>query len=316
MPKQFNNAGDGNIAGKAWVWALFFLALAGAALFAVYTYYGNGAPPAEIAENIISKFTDTSPTEIAGNIISRFTRKEETAAVKKPDNPDGGGVGSESGGKSVADILGGPAFADAKSAIQAAVLRGGAPEPPVKTLLPESSKPKADSVRSAPALPPRLSQPAPRRLPPFPASNGVPTLSFSANPKSAAPSPVPSVAVPSTPPPSPPPPLPPPKPRAAMLLPGISGHLSDRADMKVNMAVELSYESNNALREELEFKRDMLTTVAASVIHKHEYGRVSAETLKSDILSTFNEHLQAGKLNAVDIKNFQIGQEAEVAAGK
>jgi hypothetical protein len=292
------------------------LALAGAALFAVYTYYGNGAPPAEIAGNIISGFTDASPTEIAENIISRFTRKEETAAVKKPDNPDGGGVGRESGGggKSVADILGGPAFQNAKQSIHTVALRGGEPEPPVKTSLPSRS-PRPDA-EAAPPQAQSLPAPPPRPLPSFPKTN-MPTLNFTVE-QPPAPQPVAVAAPPpqpQPPPPPPPPPLPPPpKPRATLTMPNVSGCLADRADVNVNMSIDLEYEPGNAMREELEFKRDMLVTLAGAVIHKHEYGTINIDAIKTDVLAALNEQLQAGKLVNVEIRDFQVGGPA--VAGK
>jgi len=111
-----------------------------------------------------------------------------------------------------------------------------------------------------------------------------------------------------------PPPTPaqpsPPKPRATLALPNVSGRLSDRADLKVDMSVDLVYESNGAMREELEFKRDMLSTVAGSILRRHEYGSVNTAALESEMLTVFNGHLQAGKLIGVEIKDFQVGQVA------
>ena len=247
---------------------------------------------------------------------------EKASAENKPDGHDksDGHDKHGVGGKSVKDVLGGPAFSEAKVSIQPATLRGGAPEPIVKAALnTQAQEPAAvevapPPVQSLPPSPPPSQPPPPpparaRAFPPFPKTN-APTLNFIAErPQQSQP----AIAVQkpaASPPPSPPPP---PKPRATMLLSNLSGRLSDRNDITVSMSVELTYEANTALREELEFKRDLLSTVVGSVLRRHEYGTVNTAALKTDILSAFNGQLQAGKLVDVEVKNLQIGQ---TVAGK
>ena len=289
--------------GKVAVWVALCLVLIAGAAFAAYTFYYD-------------KFSEI----IAKTPFSEYLPKKASAANKpdihnKQEDHDKHGAG----GKSVKDILGGPAFSESKVSIQQVALHGGAPEPIVKaSLAAQTSEPAAvevappSSPQSAPAQsspPPPATRAATRAFPPFPKTN-VPTLNFMAEQPQQS---QPAIAVkPAAPPPAapaaPPPPPPPPKPRATMLLSNLRGRLSDRNDITVSMSVELAYDANNALREELEFKRDLLSTVAGSVLRKHEYGTVNTAALKTDILSAFNGQLQAGKLVGVEVKDLQIGQ--------
>jgi len=296
---------------------LILLLVAGGA-FAFYTFYGEEKLPEILGKGLemLNKVT---------GIFNKDSVSEKTEAVKKHDKPDSV-KGSGVGGKSVNDILGGPEFShDGAAPALPVVSHGGAPEPKVS----EASKTPAPGPEIAvAAAPPPLPPPPAKKLPPFPKTN-VPTLNFTAEtqpepeppPKkqpAAKPEPAKSAQAAAQPEPAKTaqaatPPPPPPKPRTTLLLANISGRLSDRADVIVNMSVELTYENNNALREELEFKRDMLSTVAVSVLRRHEYGNVNTTVLKTELLNVFNGHLHAGKLVAAEIKDFQIGQ---AVAGK
>jgi len=299
MPKKQNDTKGGS--GKALRWTLFCLAII-VAVAVAYAVYDKNAFSDFVAEK-----------------IPQIPLIDKVIAVKKPDKPEGG-VKDMGGGsvvsKSMKDVLGAPEFTDAKSSIQAAVLRNNTPEQSVKTALPvRTLEPETKAATPAPAAPTASAaapapQPAPRLLPQFPKTN-APTLNFTAEPQQLAmqqqPAAQQQAAAPVAPPPPPPPP--PPKPRATLLLQNVSGRLSDRADINVNMSVELTYEISNALREEVEFKRDMLSTLASSVIRRHEYGSINTAALKTEVLSVFNEHLQAGKISDVEIKNFQVAQD-------
>jgi len=272
------------------------------------------------------------------------TPPPETEAVSKHDKRGEGGVkDSGHGGRSVKDVLGGPEFSGGKASIpQAAPHTGVAeqpakapsaartqkteaapppiaalpPPPPVKKPLPPFPKTKGPTLNFTvetpqtkqpqqaalpPKQPPQVKQPLPPLLPP--AKQPLPPLLPSAQPEASK-----KVQAAAAPQPPPPPPPPPPKPRATMVLSSVSGRLSDRADITVTMSVEMIYEANSALREEMEFKRDLLTTVASAVLRKHEAGAVNTAVLKTDLLATFNGQLQAGKLIEVDVKDLQIGQ--------
>ncbi|MDR2694022.1 MAG: hypothetical protein LBB74_07390 [Chitinispirillales bacterium] len=266
---------SGKKSGKA----VLLLALLAAALCGVYIVYGE------------REFSDLMA--VKDKIFD--TRPNKAVPVKKPDRA----------GKDVNNILGGPEFENARPGIQQASLRVGDPEPPAKEPLSArlSKSGAADAAPSgAPAPVPLPSPPPPRELPSFPKTN-TPTLNFTLEmpPPPKQPEPA-QVAAP------PPPPPPPPKPRATLTLSNVSGHLSDRADINVSMSIEITYEAGNALREELEFKRDLLSTVAGSVLKKHEYGAVNTVALKADILAAFNGQLHSGKLNAVEIRDLQVGQ--------
>ncbi len=292
---------SGKKTGKA-TWAVLILALIAGALYAVNSVYD------------LRVFYET--------LVDNGKDQKKTAAAKKHDK-HGGGEGL--GGKSVKEVLGGPAFSEEKATIQMATLRGGDPEPIVQAALstqPSKSETEADAAPPAPiaVMPPP--QPQQRRaLPSFPKTN-APTLNFTLEPPPPPPPPAQSkktepakTAAPAQPKKTEPavtaaPQPPPSKPRATMVLSNVSGHLSDRKDINVSMSVELTYDLTNALREELEFKRDMLSTVAGSVLRNHEYGTVNTAALKADILTALNEQIRAGKLSAVEIKDLQIGQMA------
>lgn len=297
MSSQQNNI------GRIALSALGLAALAGALFLAYAFYYDKDRFNAVIAEIPFSDRITAWPP-----IAKYFPEKAE--AAKKTEDHDKHGMG----GKSVNDILGGPEFTDGgKAPIQLAALQGGAPEPIVKASL--NAAPPKSAADAAPPPSPSLSAP-PQKFPSFPKTN-APTLNLIVEtpqsakrpPVSAKPEPAKAKAAPQA-AAAPPPPPPPPKPSMTMLLPNVKGRLSDRADINVSMSVEMAYEANNALREELEFKRDMLSTLAGSVLRRHEYGTVNAAVLKTDILAEFNGQLRSGKLSAVEIKDLQIGQVA------
>jgi flagellar basal body-associated protein FliL len=294
-------------------WLVLIIALIAGALYAVNTVYGLN----EFYESVSD-----------GKIPESLSKK--AAAAKKHGKP-GAGDGVV---KSVKDVLGGPAFSGGKAAIQQVALRGGDPEPIVKTSL--STQPsQSEEADAAPTVTPSpMPLPPPprqrRALPSFPKTN-APTLNFTLEtppPPTAQPEPVKAAAAPlpkktepakaaAAQPPKKPepaqaaaPPPPPPKPRATLVLSNVNGHLSDRKDINVSMSVELTYEVSNALREEVEFKRDMLTTVAGSVLRQHEYGTINTATLKTDIITALNNQLRAGKLSSVEIRDLHIGQVA------
>jgi len=333
MPKQGNHTNEAGGAAKAVVLVMLILAVLAGALYAGYEFYGKDKFSAYVdpAKDKASEYISTVQNKVSEyigivqNKISKTPPNEaakETADAKKHEKPGAGdGEGKDSsggvGGKSVKDVLGGPEFTGGKAPAQQVSLRGNAPEPPAKT--PPAAQTPTPEVE---AVPPPQSMPLPppppnRQLPSFPKTN-MPTLNFTVElPQSKASQPVasakpaPSQSSPAPTPqpaPPPPPPPPPPKPGAKLTLSNVSGHLSDRPDINVSMSIDLMYEADKALREELEFKKDMLSTVASSVLRKHEYGTVNAATLKKDILIAFNEHIQSGKLSDVEVKDFQIGQ--------
>jgi flagellar basal body-associated protein FliL len=324
---------------------LILVLVAGGGLFAAYTYYGDEILPElpGAVSEALDKVTETTD-RITGILGKEPPSRAAAAASKKLAKPAGDG-----GAKNVKDVLGGPEFSDAKASIQQVALRGGAPEQPVRASLPEQmAKPDAapSPMQVLPPLPPpnQLMSSNKQALQPLPPPNQL----MSSNKQALQPLPPPNQLMSSKkqglqpllsadqlmsskkqglqpllsadqlmssnkqvlqPPPQPPPP-PPPRPRATLLLSNVNGRLSDRADLTVNMSIELTYESNSALREELEFKRDMLITVASSVLRRHEYGSVSTSALKAEMLTVFNGHLQAGKLSDVEITDFQVGQVA------
>jgi hypothetical protein len=286
--------------GKVVLWALVSALIAGGAYLA-YTVRDWD----EFLADIMSK-----------NPFSKTPPPETEAAGRHDKHGEGGVKDSGSGGHSVKDVLGGPEFSGGKASIppQAAL----PPPPPIKKPLPPFPKTKGPALNftvetpqteqpQQTALPPKqqpqAKQPLPPLLPPKQqpqAKQPLPPLLPPAQQEAA------KKAQASAAPPPPPPP--PPKPRATMLLSNVSGRLSDRADITVTMSVEMTYEANSALREEMEFKRDLLITVAGAVLRKHEYGTVNTDALKTDILATFNGQLQTGKLIEVDVKDLQIGQ--------
>jgi hypothetical protein len=289
--------------------ALILVLVGGGALFAVYTYYGDEILPElpGAVSEALDKVTEATD-KVAGIFGREPPSRDKAAASKKNVKPAG------DGGKSVKDVLGGPEFADAKASIQQVALRGGAPEPPVRASLPEQmAKPDAApspmQVLPPPPPPGQLVSLTNQALQPLPPPNQL----MSSNKQTLQPLPPPNQLMSSNKQalqPLPPPPPPPPRPRATLLLSNVSGRLSDRADLKVNMSIELAYESSGALREELEFKRDMLITVAGSILRRHEYGSVNTAALKTEMLTVFNGHLQAGKLIDVEITDFHVGQVA------
>jgi hypothetical protein len=312
---------SGKKSGKAG-WLVLIIALIAGALYAVNTVYG------------LSEFYESVSD---GKIPESLAKK---AAAAKKHSKQGAGDGAV---KSVKDVLGGPAFSGGKAAIQQVAQRGGDPEPIVKAAL-STQPPQSEEAGAAPTVTPPPPSPMPlaplpppprqrRALPSFPKTN-APTLNFTLEPpppppaqtepaKAAAPRPAKQLEpvkaasaapLPKQPEPAkaaaPAPPPPPSKPRATLVLSNVNGHLSDRKDINVSMSVELTYEVSNSLREELEFKRDMLATVAGSVLRQHEYGNVNTAALKTDILTALNGQIRAGKLSAVEIRDLHIGQVA------
>lgn len=93
----------------------------------------------------------------------------------------------------------------------------------------------------------------------------------------------------------------------SVLISNIRCWLADRADISINVSVELFYESK-ALSDEVHVKRGTLATVLGSVVRRQEYGNVAMAALSGELLDAFNDVLKSGQLVNVDIRSFNIVQ--------
>jgi hypothetical protein len=183
---------------------------------------------------------------------------------------------------------------------------------PVAMALPEPDTP-AQSVQAA-------DTPVRQRdtlIPPPKPDTLVPSVEVM--PQPALPSPLPQLVPqplpqPQIPPPQQtlPPPPPPAKPLATVLFTDIMCRLADREGRRFTMSLELSFENSPALREEIYFKRGMLTTIASSVVRRFEFGNVTLAALGAELLKSLNAQLRAGQLSEVNVKEFR----AQSATGR
>ncbi|MDR2578178.1 MAG: hypothetical protein LBC70_05130 [Chitinispirillales bacterium] len=180
-------------------------------------------------------------------------------------------------------------------------------------LLRTPDTPQVSSVQE-PLTPPELQPkpdtviPMPDTLPVPPAAALLPDTSTAAAlqpPQLSLPPqlPAPQPPTPQIPPPRQPPP-PPPKASETILLTNIMCRLSDRDDLRFRMSLELSFD-NTALREEIYFKLDMLTTIASGVVRRFEFGSVTLAALGTELLISLNAQLNTGQLRGVDVKEFR-----------
>lgn len=95
----------------------------------------------------------------------------------------------------------------------------------------------------------------------------------------------------------------------SMLISNVNSRLADRSDISVDVSVELFYDSE-ALRDELHAKRAALTAVLRDVMRRQEFGGVTTESLRTELLASFNELLKTGHLNKVDVKDLRVKQTA------
>jgi len=94
----------------------------------------------------------------------------------------------------------------------------------------------------------------------------------------------------------------------SIFLSDIRCKLAGRDDLSISMSIQLFYDDNGALSDELHFKRGTLAVVTGDVLRGYEYGGVEMASLSADLLSTFNGLLNAGQLSGVEIKNFRVEQ--------
>jgi hypothetical protein len=160
--------------------------------------------------------------------------------------------------------------------------------------------------------PPQLTPP-PQPLPSIPSLSSIPPEEPSTpllpppSPQQSIPEPpIPesSVPEPSIQPPPAPPPAPPVKTFETMLLTHIACRLADRDDIRFTMSLELSFD-DDALRDEIYFKRGMLSTIASGVVRRFEFGNVTLPALGAELLAALNGQLKGGQLKAVEVREFR-----------
>ncbi|MFW6244530.1 MAG: hypothetical protein ACOC36_01455 [Fibrobacterota bacterium] len=91
----------------------------------------------------------------------------------------------------------------------------------------------------------------------------------------------------------------------SLVLSEIKCKIAGRNDLEVILTVEIFF-NNDALYQEVLFKRDDLKVMVMDVMRHKEFGAVKTETLRTEILDALNEVLEAGELERIDIRDFRV----------